>query len=980
MTVGRSAIYLDAEPGTRTSSTRAYRARSDQPAPLRQGRLGSLLRAVPDPVPEDVRDEAADEGEDAEDGLVSTGTRIYRRPQPDTLSSNNLVALADLAGEAAARRGGIARAIETCARRIERGRAWLRLGRFFLLRPFFTQARLEKLDAALLRLEQAQADLQALRKAAIIDLDFTLSEEGRTAYLGVVDAFRRLTVVDGIWSVPPGSDLMRHRHDAAASKAVAPQPVQFTVEGAPEFRCPLPVMRFGEVAGVAAYLMPGMIAVRRSAGGTTGRESVVDFGLLDFRDLTLQFMPREIVPEEVMPREAAGAKRRRDDEYGMPASRYGDLVIASETGLYERFMVSDWRTLDAFRQALAEFEQTLARAKSGREEGSTAVPYGEIPDLKLPALPRLPWAAGPATALRAVVAAAAVVALVWIGEIGAGLWLQDRGAAPAEPAVAATTPAPAPATASAPTPAPAAATNAAPAAVTAPAATPVAPAPVSPEPAPPPQPPAAVAPSAPTEAAPAAADQASAAPAPAAPTPPNPAPVDEAPAPEAPVAPTPVASAPVAEAPLLTPPVVTPPVAAAPTESTASPTASTATESAPAPQDSAAPTQEAPTPPAPAPAPQAPPVQAPVASTPATPTPATPAPAAEASAAPAPTASTETVAKADAPVSPPPAADSAAPSLSAVASAASSQPDPIGALVKATDPTMASSTAPAAAPAETAAAPAASESAAPAASASAAPAASSTAPAAPASAAPDASGTAPSATALPASEQSVIDSALGKPAADTAAMIPVTKPATTTPGQLSEADIKVLQSELSNLGYYDGPADGQLGQSTLAAFNVWRGETGRHRSQSISQRDVRIFLYVNSALDKAPADLPDTDLPAATKKTADKPSAQPSSKPNGSTSAATTSAATTSAATSAKPSKATDTTSDTAAAEGLGQAEITELQTQLSNLGYYEGPTDGRINRGTVTAFNTWRHETGRRSVKTIGQAEYRAFLAAIAQ
>jgi hypothetical protein len=59
---------------------------------------------------------------------------------------------------------------------------------------------------------------------------------------------------------------------------------------------------------------------------------------------------------------------------------------------------------------------------------------------------------------------------------------------------------------------------------------------------------------------------------------------------------------------------------------------------------------------------------------------------------------------------------------------------------------------------------------------------------------------------------------------------------------------------------------------------------------------------------------------------------------------------------------------------GLSTAQISELQTNLGELGYTSVGPDGYLDAGTIEAFNLWRSESGRPLVKAIGLREYNEF------
>src|SRR3982750_4178121 len=103
---------------------------------------------------------ATNGGWDAQlDERPATGTRIYRRSQPDALSSNNLVGLANLACEVEARRARITRALEACRRRKARVEFWLRIGRAPVFSSFFARPWVTAWRVALARMEKTEDNL-----------------------------------------------------------------------------------------------------------------------------------------------------------------------------------------------------------------------------------------------------------------------------------------------------------------------------------------------------------------------------------------------------------------------------------------------------------------------------------------------------------------------------------------------------------------------------------------------------------------------------------------------------------------------------------------------------------------------------------------------------------------------------------------------------------------------------------------------------
>jgi hypothetical protein len=408
VTVGKRGTYLDVGlPGSGLS----YRTRLDKPKAGKPGR-----QALPvDPIVPERRPSPFDiDAEDAMvDGLTYTGKRVYISEHPDSLSSSHLQGLADLASEAEARRAKIRSAKRICEGKLSWARAWLAIGRFFIFRPFFTKKRIDNLAAAIQQLGEAQAELEELLEAAVIDVDFGFGEATKSRYRQMVDAYGAVSRSDRIWDIPTSYDVNRYATRSAASESLKLKPVKFAVEPIEEFGSEFPAMRFGNVNGPDLFLMPGFLALRRPSGG---------LALIDMKDLSVDIAPTQFIEQGRRPSDAdqvgeAWAKSNKDGSrdkrfkgnYAIPVMLYGGIRVSSRTGLNERFMVTNWKALNAFKAALTAYQKALGAERSAETGGSQVVPFDQILDLVLPDLKRTPWLVGFATVLRTSLAAGLVL-------------------------------------------------------------------------------------------------------------------------------------------------------------------------------------------------------------------------------------------------------------------------------------------------------------------------------------------------------------------------------------------------------------------------------------------------------------------------------------------------------------------------------------------------------------------------------------------
>jgi hypothetical protein len=455
VTVGKSGTHLNLGiPGTGLS----YRTRLDGPA----NRSPAEPARKPDASPRKFHDQfqhTSPNPPNAQpgtplplDGLNYTGRREYRSAHPDTLSSRHLQQLADLVSEVEARRARINKAIAECRERTEAAKRRLKRGRSLLLRAFFSKRRLDEISDHVGRLEALSEEVSNTLEGTVIDADFELPDEARSEYLHLLDAYAKLTSAQRIWDVATSSDINRAVTRSAASSAITRTLVQFATAKIAEMDSDFEAMHLANANGGDLYLYPGLLAVRKPRDG---------FALLDMRDIDISVRPSSFVEEESLPADAeqighVWAKANKDGSpdrrfrgnYQIPLMRYGEMSLRSKTGLNEVYMVSDWRALSLFQQALLRYTAALPRTKGVEGEGPSDVPYEAVPDLEVPSIPGAPSLHTAGSTFRFLAFGLAIAALLYGTQ---DRWHLSPRSDPIVESGAATAPAEAPT--SAPTPA-----------------------------------------------------------------------------------------------------------------------------------------------------------------------------------------------------------------------------------------------------------------------------------------------------------------------------------------------------------------------------------------------------------------------------------------------------------------------------------------------------------------------------------------------
>jgi hypothetical protein len=323
----------------------------------------------------------------------------------------------------------------------------------------FSNRRLDEISDHIGQLKALTEDLSNSLEGTVLDADFGLSDEARSEYLHLLDAYSKLARSQRIWDIATSTDINRVVTRSAATNAITRTLILFSTEKIAEMDSDFQAMHLSNANGGDLFLYPGILAVRKPRGG---------FALLDMRDVEIRIGPRNLVEEEGLPGDAeqighvcakankdGSPDRRFRDNYQMPLMRYGEMTMRSKTGLNEVYMVSDWRALEVFQQALRRYMGALPRAKGAEGEGSAEVPYDAVPDLDIPAIPRTPSLHTMGSTFRFLILCLAAAALLYATQdswrpSSTGALVIETGAAPATVTAPATTPTPVPATASTP--------------------------------------------------------------------------------------------------------------------------------------------------------------------------------------------------------------------------------------------------------------------------------------------------------------------------------------------------------------------------------------------------------------------------------------------------------------------------------------------------------------------------------------------------
>jgi hypothetical protein len=237
-----------------------------------------------------------------------------------------------------------------------------------LLKQSFATRR-ESADTALAKLEELQEQLRLTAIAAQISLD----REQAEPYYRMRDSFAALSECQKLWNVLTEKAIDRIAERSTVNTAITRNPVSFLLDSCDLIQWEQTVPHLQNHTGGDMYIYPGFILYRASKQG---------FALIDFRVVTLKFVPMHFteagpVPSDTQIIGKAWAKSNKDGSpdrrfqgnHQIPVVYYGSLLFSSPDGLDVRYLLSNAKVAERFAKAWAAFGMSFRSQEHHDSEG-----------------------------------------------------------------------------------------------------------------------------------------------------------------------------------------------------------------------------------------------------------------------------------------------------------------------------------------------------------------------------------------------------------------------------------------------------------------------------------------------------------------------------------------------------------------------------------------------------------------------------------
>ncbi len=202
-------------------------------------------------------------------------------------------------------------------------------------------------------------------KNSFVKLEADFDLDIKKKYESLVTAFIALCGSSRIWDVTNSHFENRAMTRSSAGTVITRRKVNFCLKSIPEFDSEIQGLYFRNANGADLYIYPGFIVVYGNN---------VDFAVIGLDEIALdcrqvRFTETEKIPSDAKIIAHTWAKvnkngtpdRRFKKNYRIPVAGYGELLLRTNTGLNEMYLVSDYNAVAAFSQSFKEYRRSLPK-------------------------------------------------------------------------------------------------------------------------------------------------------------------------------------------------------------------------------------------------------------------------------------------------------------------------------------------------------------------------------------------------------------------------------------------------------------------------------------------------------------------------------------------------------------------------------------------------------------------------------------------
>jgi hypothetical protein len=203
------------------------------------------------------------------------------------------------------------------------------------------------------------AELEEQKKLSTVELNVKNDETFGLLYRDLEKAYQLIIGCSRIWDITTSKDINRVQQRSFASTEIRRVEVRATCEESGLIESESAPLKILNKNGGDLFFYPGFILVH---------ESHLEFAILDYSELDIEFFDTRFVETETVPADSnvigsTWAKANKNgtpdkrfrDNYQIPLTMYGQMNFLSKTGLKESYLFSNQKNTRSFYSALKEY-------------------------------------------------------------------------------------------------------------------------------------------------------------------------------------------------------------------------------------------------------------------------------------------------------------------------------------------------------------------------------------------------------------------------------------------------------------------------------------------------------------------------------------------------------------------------------------------------------------------------------------------------
>ena len=295
-------------------------------------------------------------------GFETSASYQYVSADPLDIVSPDLAGLQTAVIEANRQKKQLTSDLTGIHKSIERTRLFITLSKIFVL--YFVISSLRQYLLNLLAgKEKAAEEVKLSVLSSSVPLGIEMDREIKDAYGHMHSSFEGLSSSQFIWDISSASDVGMIKSRSVASSAITRTRTRFSFAHLPGIDSASPAFHLVNSNGADIYIYPGFFVMYQNPE----RLGIVELSRLHVSFERTGFLETQTVPNdsnklsEVWERSNKDGSRdkRFAENRQLPVMEYGEITFKSESGIYEKYMISNCSSAEDFVRSILNFIDQL---------------------------------------------------------------------------------------------------------------------------------------------------------------------------------------------------------------------------------------------------------------------------------------------------------------------------------------------------------------------------------------------------------------------------------------------------------------------------------------------------------------------------------------------------------------------------------------------------------------------------------------------